>query len=156
MHATEITWSDSFLVGFDAMDTTHREFVELIRALDLAEAMDVSSALRDIEAHCEKHFCGEEGLMLDSDYPSLECHAQEHAAVLASVREVQLWWQPESNLETVRRLALALSQWFESHTAHLDSALSQWLVKRQYGGTPLVLRRSVAVRASGEWQSNAD
>ncbi|MDQ2733511.1 MAG: hemerythrin family protein [Pseudomonadota bacterium] len=138
------------------MDETHREFFEHIRALGDADEGAIGTALSEIEAHCERHFATEEGLMLDSDYPSTDCHTQEHAAVLASVREVSQWWQPGSDAETVRRLAAALSTWFETHTAYLDSALAQWLVKRQYGGVPVVVRRTSASSSSDGRHLHAD
>jgi hemerythrin len=156
MKTIPISWSDSFLVGFGPMDQTHREFVDQIRALGNAEEAAIAATLLKIEAHCEQHFASEEGLMLDSDYPSADCHAQEHAAVLASVREVSQWWQPGGDVETVRRLAAALSTWFETHTAYLDSALSQWLVKRQYGGIAVVLRRNRMPLPSDGMHTHAD
>jgi hemerythrin len=144
MQATLFSGSDAFLVGFGPMDETHREFVDLIGALYHADVNAIGAALLEIESHCERHFASEEGSMLDSDYPSVDCHAQEHAAVLASVREVVEWWRAGEDIEPVRRLAGALSTWFETHTAYLDSALAQWLVKRQYGGVPVVVRRRSA------------
>jgi hemerythrin len=156
MQAAAVNWSDSFLVGFGSMDDTHREFVDQIRALAIADEEAIGVALAEIEAHCEHHFASEEGLMLDSSYPSADCHAQEHAAVLASVREVAAWWRPGADVATVRRLAEALARWFETHTAYLDSALAQWLVKRQHGGVPLVLRRNSASPSSNGPLAYAD
>lgn len=156
MRAVPNSWSDSFLVGLGSMDETHRQFVDQIRALGDADDAGIGAALLEIEAHCERHFASEEGLMLDSDYPSADCHAQEHAAVLASVREVIEWWRPGADANTVRRLATALSTWFETHTAHLDSALAHWVVKRQYGGVPVVVRRHLASLGSDGRHAHAD
>jgi hypothetical protein len=43
-----------------------------------------------------------------------------------------------------RSLVQALVDWFPGHAAHLDSALAHWMFKRQFGGKPVVLRRTIA------------
>ncbi len=39
-------------------------------------------------------------------------------------------------------LIAELADWFPRHTAHLDSALAHWMSKKNFGGKPVVLRRS--------------
>jgi len=41
----------------------------------------------------------------------------------------------------VHDLAQHLLAWFPGHADHMDSALAQWMVRRQHGGAPVVLRR---------------
>jgi hemerythrin len=36
-----------------------------------------------------------------------------------------------------------LARWFPGHADYLDSALAAWMCKRQFGGKPVVLQRSV-------------
>jgi len=35
-------------------------------------------------------------------------------------------------------------KWFPGHATHLDSALAQWMFKREHGGKPVVFRRQAA------------
>ena len=48
-----------------------------------------------------------------------------------------------------RRLAAALADWFPGHAFHRDSALAHWMVKRSFGGKPVVLRRNLDLDKRG-------
>ena len=142
-----IAWSDAFLLGLKAMDDTHREFVVCVAALQTAGDDDVAQCLQDFERHALCHF-GEEQQWMDSTaFPAAQCHADEHAAVLSSVREVIDLVQRGACGQVARDLAEALAQWFPGHADYMDAALSHWLSKRVHGGAPVVLRRSLPVRA---------
>jgi len=78
--------------------------------------------------------------MQETEFPPRQCHMDEHAAVLASIAEVQEV-VAKGNLVEARRLATALADWFPRHTAHLDSALSHWMSKLRWGAKPVVIRR---------------
>lgn len=141
MSIPNTAWSDLYLTGHPMIDDTHREFLGIVAGLRGASAGAAEQLLQEAQDHCVAHFSGEEALMDQWDFPGAQCHAQEHAAVLASVRQVAQWWAPGRDLATVHRLGESLAGWFESHTAHLDSALAHWVTKRQYGGIPVVMRR---------------
>lgn len=139
-------WSDLLLTGHAAIDDTHREFAQLIGALRGATAPAAAALLQQVREHCEEHFAAEEALMQTSEYPSMQCHAEEHAAVLASVRQVKAWWGDGRDIATVWRLGEALEAWFSAHTMYLDSALAHWVVSHRYGGAPVVVRRAGATQ----------
>lgn len=79
--------------------------------------------------------------MQGTGFPAADCHIDEHEAVLKSVREVRQALADGTDAELARDLARELVRWFPGHADYLDSALSQWMVKRQHGGAPVVLRR---------------
>lgn len=133
-------WTDQLLLGDPAIDAEHRRFVELVAALHACGDAEMGMCLRDFAAHAQAHFAEEDRRMSDSGFPAAGCHADEHAAVLQSTREVQAR-VAEGDVEIGRRFAEELARWFPAHVMHLDSALAHWLVKRQFGGAPLVLRR---------------
>lgn len=101
--------------------------------------------LDQLSVHTEHHFEQENRLMNESEFPSRGCHIDEHNAVLASVREVRELLA-QGNTDVCRRLVNELSEWFPSHTDHLDSALAHWLSKKQYGGKPVVIKRDLKLR----------
>jgi hemerythrin len=136
-------WDDRYLLGHAAMDETHREFVSLVDALLKAPDDGLEAALSAFAAHAVAHFEQEDGWMKGSDFPATDCHVDEHAKVLASVRDVQQALA-EGNVQVVRELAAALMDWFPGHADYMDSALSNWMVKRSHGGSPLVFRRDSA------------
>ena len=136
-------WDDRYLLGHGAMDDTHREFVSLVDALLKAPDAELEQALAAFAALAVAHFEQEDGWMKGTDFPAADCHIDEHAKVLASVREVQQELAA-GNHDIVRELAHALMDWFPGHADYMDSALALWMVKRSHGGAPLVFRRDSA------------
>ncbi|MDB5930459.1 MAG: hypothetical protein JWR60_2166 [Polaromonas sp.] len=146
--AAAMAWNDSFLLGLPAMDATHREFVECVAALQSAPDDELPVRLEDFASHALTHFEQENRWMDSTAFPAAQCHADEHAAVLASVREVQALLAQGANPQVVRDLAQALVDWFPGHADYMDASLSQWMSKRSHGGAPVVLRRNVVQNAS--------
>lgn len=136
-------WSDRYSLGYTSMDDTHREFVTLVDTLLTAPDAGLAQALDAFAAHAVAHFEQEDGWMRGTDFPAADCHIDEHAKVLASVREVQQELAA-GNAVLVRELAQALMDWFPGHADYMDSALALWMVKRSHGGAPLVFRRDSA------------
>jgi len=64
-----MTWSDRYLLGHNGMDDTHREFVECVAALQLAEDADLAECLAAFEAHAVEHFEQERRWMDITDCP---------------------------------------------------------------------------------------
>jgi hemerythrin len=147
-----IDWSDALVLGYPAMDNAHRTFVDDLRTLGAAPDAGLTPALEAFATHLALHFAQEEGWMRDTDFPAAQCHADEHAAVLKSVSEVQAVLANEEQgagrFGLVRELAAELARWFPAHTDYLDAALSQWISKRSHGGVPVVLRRGAAQSAA--------
>ncbi len=145
---SEFFWSDEYLLGYGAMDATHREFVTIVNSLLQCADADVESRLQAFARHAEAHFKEEDDWMERTSFPPRECHVEEHAAVLKSVYQV-LEVVKEGDFAEGRRLAAALADWFPGHAFHLDSALAQWMVKQSHGGKPVVIRRNVLQRDKG-------
>jgi hemerythrin len=142
MATTPFTWTDAFLLGYGPMDNVHREFVDLVNALLSCPDDEMLQHLQAFARHAESHFGDELKWMQESDFPPMQCHADEHAAVLKSVGEV-LPLVEGGNIEIARRLAAELARWFPGHADYMDSALAHWLVKERFGGKPIVLKRGV-------------
>jgi hemerythrin len=127
-------------LGYAPMDAIHGEFLVLLQTLLTASDEAMAEALAQVHAHSQSHFAEEERWMDDTAFPPRACHADEHAAVLASMEGVARR-VAAGDFEAGRRLARALAEWFPGHAHHLDSALAHWLCKRQFGGKPVVLHR---------------
>src|SRR5690554_5270100 len=87
----ELNWTDAFLVGFPPMDDTHREFVDIVGAMLQADDDALLGHLSALIVHSEEHFAQEEAWMQKTGFPATECHTNEHAAVLTSMREVSAY-----------------------------------------------------------------
>jgi hemerythrin len=140
-----MTWTDDYLLGFDPMDDTHQEFVDLVDALLTCADEDMPRHLDAFIAHAESHFGQEKAWMEETGFPATECHVDEHAAVYQSALDVKPL-VAAGNMEVCRQFAQALADWFPGHADYLDSALAHWMVKRIHGGAPVVLRRTMAPR----------
>jgi len=120
------SWSDAFLVGFAPMDDVHHAFVEHVDALLACPDAEVLERLRAFARHAETHFGAELRWMQESAFPATQCHAGEHAAVLASVGDVMRLVEA-GDAGIARRLAAALADWFPGHADHMDAGLARWL-----------------------------
>jgi hemerythrin-like metal-binding protein len=146
---TTLEWSDAFLLGYGPMDRTHQEFVECVQALQSATEAEMLERLQAFAAHAEQHFGEEDQWMRETEFPARECHIDEHAAVLVSVREVMAEVE-QGRTANVQRLAAELVRWFPGHADYLDSALAHWMCKQRLGGKPVIIRRNAASNSSAD------
>lgn len=140
---TSLSRPDDFRLGYSAMDAVHEEFLGLLDTLLAAPDEEMNRALKAVHLHSIEHFMQEERWMEETGFPARGCHADEHAAVLASMAGVSRR-VADGDFDAGRRLARALADWFPGHATHLDSALAHWMCKKRLDGKPVVLRRSVA------------
>jgi hemerythrin-like metal-binding protein len=142
--ASEFNWDDSMLVGHEAIDETHREFVTLAATLINCSDISAVQSLIDIELHILLHFDNEKAMMERTEFPAMDCHIDEHNKVIQAVQQVrELYSNGKVKLNDVKRLAKALIDWFPGHVIYMDSALSTWFSKKSYNGAPVVFRRSI-------------
>lgn len=139
----DLAWSDALLLGYGPMDARHEEFVVVVAALRAAGPHEWAASLAAVAEHLQAHFDEEDRWMTESGFPARDCHADEHAAVLHSVRQVQALLERGDGSEC-QRLADELARWFPGHADYMDAALAHWMCKRRLGGKPIVLRRGVA------------
>lgn len=139
----QLAWSDALLLGYGPMDARHEEFVEVVAALQTAPDHELPERLAAVTSHLRAHFDEEDRWMTETGFPARDCHADEHAAVLRSVRHVQALLEQGDGSEC-HRLAGELARWFPGHAEYMDAALAHWMCKRRLGGKPVVLRRGVA------------
>ncbi|MEY4654098.1 MAG: hypothetical protein RI884_2679 [Pseudomonadota bacterium] len=139
-----LSWEDNFTLGYGPMDATHEEFVAHVARLQTAPDAQLPALLDELIAHTRTHFEEENRWMRETQFPPGDCHVEQHDAVLASMSEVQQLLASEGRVDLCRSLVQALADWFPGHAAHLDSALAHWMFKRQFGGKPVVLRRTIA------------
>lgn len=143
MQQPALNWSDQYALGYPPMDDTHEEFVDLTRAVLLADAGRVGERLAALAAHTQAHFDEEAHWMRSTGFPPAQCHIDEHDAVLKSIHEVQAQLASETGVDHARALAMELLRWFPGHAGYMDSALAQWMAKRAYGGAPIVFHREI-------------
>lgn len=131
-----LTWSEALALQQPQMDTTHREFVELLAAVEQALDGLGPEAVRERYAafvdHTEAHFAQEDRWMTAIGFAAENCHAFQHAGVLRLLREVQAVLAREHDAELLRRLVAELAVWFPAHAQQMDAALAQVMGERGF------------------------
>lgn len=141
---SSMLWSDARLLGFTPMDEVHEEFYEVTLRLVTCTESSALAAIAAFEQHAVSHFEQEDEWMRSTNFPPRDCHLDEHAAVLKSVREVKAAVEEgRVGADVVRDLGMHLFNWFPGHADYLDSALAAWMTKLSMGGKPVVFRRSI-------------
>ena len=127
-----LTWSDDLVLNMDKMDATHREFVDMLAATELAPDAQLLQSFTDLIDHTESHFSGEDQWMKDSAFGPGGCHSDEHDMILKVMREALRRGQFDNNLSMVRQLTRELAIWFDNHAKSMDAVLAMYLKEVQY------------------------
>jgi len=118
--------------GWSPIDALHEEFAKLVRALLHAYDEEVGAALQAVHAHTLQQFADEERWIQETGFPTFGYHADEHAAVLASMSCVSRK-VASGDTQAGRVFAHALIRWHAGHAKHLDSRLARWICERSLG-----------------------
>jgi len=148
---TALTWSEALALQQPRMDQTHREFIDLLHALETA--VDAGPAALDahfgaLVEHTEAHFGQEERWMADIGFAPENCHAFQHAHVLQVLREVRGIVQRDGNAKLARQIVDELATWFTAHAQSMDAALAQTMIERGYDPETRTLRLPIAADAA--------
>jgi len=127
-----LTWSDDLVMNMDKMDQTHREFVDLLAATELAPEDKLIASFIELIAHTEEHFSGENQWMQDVSFGPGGCHTDEHDMILKVMNEALRRGEQEGNLKLVRQLTGELAVWFDGHAKSMDAVLAMFLKEVAY------------------------
>jgi hemerythrin-like metal-binding protein len=150
-----LTWSDDLVMNMDKMDQTHREFVDLLAATELAPEDKLIASFIELIAHTDEHFTGENQWMQDVSFGPGGCHTDEHDMILKVMREALRRGQEDGNLKMVRQLTGELAVWFDGHAKSMDAVLAMFLKEVEYDPVtrivhkPQVLPEGVAAGECG-------
>ena len=129
----QLEWSDALNLDLPLMDDTHREFVDLLAAVDRAEDAQLLSTWNTLVEHTEQHFGQEDAWMASTRFASGNCHSTQHKVVLQVMREGAARAE-QGDLKVLRVMASELALWFPQHAQNMDAALALHL--RRVGFDP--------------------
>ena len=140
-----LDWTAALSVGDARMDDTHEEFVSMLNQLLATPPNEqLPLYLRFIE-HTVAHFAQEERWMLATGFSADNCHAGHHATILETMNAV-LEHSEKGAADIIKRMALALVEWFPQHTASMDAGLAQHLKNVGFDSRTETLADPSAVR----------
>lgn len=128
-----LQWSDGMVLDLPLMDETHKELVELLQAMDVAEDVELVAVWRDVVDHTDQHFAQEDRWMQATQFASGNCHSMQHKVVLQVMREGLVRGE-QGELFVLRDMARELATWLVQHTQSMDAALALHL--RRVGFDP--------------------
>ena len=118
-----LEWSEALSLDLPLMDDTHREFVDLLAAVEAAADDAVIPAWRALIDHTQQHFDQEDRWMRETRFAAGNCHSVQHKVVLDVMRE-GLERAEGGELELLRLMVGELAQWFPQHAQSMDAGLA--------------------------------
>ena len=64
------SWSDTFVLGYQPMDHTHEEFVEIVNELMHCPDNDFVAVMEKFQVHALSHFGLEDQWMKETEFPA--------------------------------------------------------------------------------------
>lgn len=127
-----LEWSSNYQTGNSEIDAQHQIFVKIINKLIEAKNNDgdkrfIESLCSELLKYAEFHFCSEENIMIEHNYPQYIEHRKHHEKVLSELRNrlfsLQYDYIDFANLESF------ITDWFTNHTLAEDMKLAKFLAK---------------------------
>jgi len=124
--AAVFEWSEDLLTGDQRMDHTHQEFADQLNALLATPADQQLPLYHAFLAHTVAHFEQEDRWMQATGFTASNCHTDQHAMVLETMRAVVSHYQ-KGETDIINRMGEALGEWFAQHAVSMDAGLAQHL-----------------------------
>jgi len=140
-----LDWTAELSVGDARMDDTHEEFVNMLNQLLATPPNEQLPLYRSFIEHTVAHFAQEERWMLATGFAADNCHAGQHVTILETMNAV-LEHSEKGDADIIKRMALALVEWFPQHTASMDAGLAQHLKNVGFNSSTETLSDPSAVR----------
>lgn len=116
------------LLNFGEMDKFHVEFVEIYNSLPDNSVEAYKNVMMKILEQTKLHFCSEENMMKEHNYPRLKEHSDEHKKVLYEMDYfIKSSSSPIGKQILKSYYAEGLPNWFHSHLLSMDSDLASFL-----------------------------
>lgn len=116
------------LVGIDAIDAEHREFVRLLDRFNAEGTPDgetVGQMLAETLLYTETHFTNEELVMRTARHPAYDDHKAMHDLAEAEMHRLAEDGASEEEIRDV--LGRFILNWFLLHIKTADQKLADWL-----------------------------
>lgn len=126
-----IRWKESFSVGNKDIDDDHKKLLGMINQLQTAahyqtdEAL-IESTLNELIEYTKYHFSREEDMMKEKNYPDIEAHMKEHAAMVKQVTQFINEYRVDKT-RTIENVILYLKTWLINHINGSDQKYAPYL-----------------------------
>lgn len=126
-----IEWSDSLLIGVEAIDSQHRSLFEKLKDIERATAAgDGHRIAEDIiafmDTYVAEHFEMEEALMERVGYPDLEEHRRQHQLFIDKSIEFELD-KHIGDVSLPKSMLTFFSEWLVEHVSVVDKRIAAYI-----------------------------
>jgi hemerythrin len=140
--------SGQLSLGEPVLDHEHRQFLRLVEELQTATPDTLIPCLEALSEHARMHFGQEDIDLRDIGGEVVQCHLDEHSAVLQSLSEVRHSLEQAkpigvTELQLVQRLVQEFLRWLPEHVQVMDGTVANYRSKRRLGGAPVLIRKKV-------------
>lgn len=122
--APSLAWSEDLVLGLEAIDRTHEEFVQLLAETEMAADDALLAKLQALTEHTIEHFAREDQWMASTQFGPMNCHAMQHRVVLQTLEELMRRGRDDGELDLVRDILPELGKWFSQHAQTMDAGLA--------------------------------
>jgi hemerythrin-like metal-binding protein len=133
----ELTWSDRYAVGVEAIDDEHKQLFDAVRGLEsamarFAQPAEMGELLKKLSASTARHFADEEAMMREAKYPGLVLHMANHQRLMEKM-EAFAARHSQSGVAVNQHALNFLRDWLLHHIENDDVRLGAWLHERKPG-----------------------
>ncbi|GAB2191097.1 bacteriohemerythrin [Sessilibacter sp. MAH1] len=111
------------------VDTIHQEFLHLVEQATKAKGLEFADIFKNLLAHTQAHFSGEEENMKKIGHSSMLEHISDHQRILGDMSRFNDKVQVGRTQMARAWMTDSLLQWFDTHVKTMDSALAVDLKK---------------------------
>lgn len=127
-----VEWQSSFSVGIESIDHDHKKLLGMINQLQAAAHYKtdddmVENVLNELLDYTQYHFSREENMMQQCNYPGLDNHKRQHAAMIAQVNKYIKEYRVDKT-RTIEDVAVYLKTWLVNHINGSDQSYAPYLV----------------------------
>jgi hemerythrin-like metal-binding protein len=123
-----IAWQDYYSVGDDFIDSQHKQIIDIINQLYLAQNRGADHSvvlplLDKLVQYTINHFRDEENLLLKNHFPDF----MPHKAIHDKMRKETMAWRENANAVTEKDLLRFLKNWWVNHIQIEDKKYAPYL-----------------------------
>ena len=134
-------FSENLITRNELIDSQHRELIDRInKLLDSCEDSDAKLAaiktLDYLSDYTVFHFCAEEELQKEIEYPGYEAHKEQHENFKKTISELDEMLQEEEGPSPafVKKVEENVIKWFYTHIEGFDRSVAEYKFMREHDG----------------------
>ena len=135
-------------LGEPALDEEHLMLLQLVERLRSSPTEAWITCLDELAQHARRHFEQEDIDLRAIGGEAIQCHLDEHAAVMQSLADVRQALEQAKpigpqELDMIDRLVEEFFRWLPEHVQVMDATVAHYRSKRRLGGAPILIKKKI-------------